>query len=222
MNELTSTFGKVRITKIDNVDYGSVYDALVFLGITKNTATKFYSRLKKDMPQVTAKCHNFKFEGRGQRETPVADLQTLLQICGKTREGYKIDNLAYETLSNLLTNPKLLVDQAEKIHGKKAVEVIEDRAKYLNSIHGLNGELQNHITDTQKAGMMYGTVHKHNNLSTGLPAKKGRDEMNDLQQTMLTAIQSVQRLKLNKSDSNDWEAVNLCKQTANDVKKMIG
>lgn len=221
MNELTSTFGKVRITKIDNVDYGSVYDALVFLGITKNTATKFYSRLKKDMPQVTAKCHNFKFEGRGQRETPVADLQTLMQICGKTREGHKIDDLAYKTLANLLTSPKLLVDQAEEIHGKQAVAEIESRAKYLTSIHGLNDELKDHITDEKRAGMMYGTVHKHNNRVTGLPDKKGRDSMDDEQQTMLTAIQAIQKLKLNKSSATNWNAVNECKNTANDVKKMI-
>ena len=221
MNELTSTFGKVRITKIDNVDYGSVYDALVFLGITRNTAKTFFHRLKKDNPQVVTKCNYFKFEGRGQRETPVADLKTLLQICGKTREGYKIDNLAYETLSNLLTDPKLLVDQAEAIHGKKAVVSIQDRAKYLTSIHSLNNELKEHIEDTEKAGIMYGTVHKHNNRVTGLADKKGRDDMNDDQQTMLTAIQAIQKLKLNKSDAKDWNAVNVCKSTANDVKKMI-
>ena len=221
MNELTSTFGKVRITKIDNVDYGSVYDALVFLGMSKNTAKTFFHRLKKDMPQVVTKCNYFKFEGRGQRETPVADLQTLMQICGKTREGHKIDDLAYKTLSNLLTDPSKLVDQAEAIHGQNAVTQIEDRAKYLTSIHGLNDELKNHITDEKRAGMMYGTVHKHNNRVTGLPDKKGRDCMNDEQQTMLTAIQAIQKLKLNKSDSINWNAVNECKNTANDVKKMI-
>jgi hypothetical protein len=201
MNELTSTFGKVRITKIDNADYGSVYDALVFLGIKKATAKKFYSRLKNDHPQVVAKCHYFKFEGRGQRDTPVADLQTLMQICGKTREGHKIDDLAYKTLANLLTDPSKLVDQAEAIHGQRAVNQIEDRAKYLTSFHSLGKELEKHITDDKKAGMMYGTVHKHNNR--------------------VTAIQAIQKLKLNKSNATNWNAVNECKATANDVKKMI-
>jgi hypothetical protein len=196
-------------------------ELIVFLGISKNTAKTFFHRLKKDMPQVVTKCNYFKFEGRGQRETPVADLQTLMQICGKTREGHKIDDLAYKTLANLLTDPSKLVDQAEEIHGQQAVTQIEDRAKYLTSFHSLGEELKNHITDDKKAGMMYGTVHKHNNRVTGLPDKEGRDQMNDNQQTMLTAIQAIQKLKLNKSDAQNWNAVNECKATANDVKKMI-
>lgn len=221
MNDLTSTFGKVRITKIDNTDYGSVYDALVFLGMTKNTAKTFFHRLKKDMPQVVTKCNYFKFEGRGQRETPIADLQTLLQICGKTREGHKIDDLAYKTLTNLLTNPSKLVDQSEEIHGQKAVSKIEDRAKYLTSFYSLGKELKKHITDKGKEGMMHGTVHKHNNRVTGLPDKDGRDKMDENQQTMLTAIQAIQKLKLNKSSSENWDAVNECKSTANEIKKLI-
>lgn len=219
MNELTSTFGKIRITKINNAEYGSVYDALKFLGISKHRDA--WMRIKNDLPMLSSKVDYFKFEGRGQRETPVADLQTLMQICGKTREGHKIDDLAYKTLANLLTNPSKLVDQAEAIHGQQAVTQIEDRAKYLTSFHSLGEELKNHITDDEKAGMMYGTVHKHNNRVTGLPDKDGRDKMDDNQQTMLTAIQAIQKLKLNKSTATNWNAVNECKATANEVKKMI-
>ncbi len=142
-NLLESQFGEIRITKINGIEYGSVYDALQWIGISNNnTKRSIFKRLKNDFPDVVAKCNDFKFEGKGQKNTPVADLQTLLQICGKTRQRYKIDNAAYETLTNILTNPIKTVEKIDKIHGKGTEKRTVD---YLDSFHGLNKSLDNRI-----------------------------------------------------------------------------
>ena len=78
MKIIESQFGKVRTTSINGVEYGSVYDSLQWLGMTKNTVTKLYSRLKKDIPEVTVKSKSFKFKGKGQRDTPVMTYDNLM------------------------------------------------------------------------------------------------------------------------------------------------
>lgn len=223
MKQLSTTFGKIRLTEIEGVEYGSVYDALKFLGLSSSAIRTFWHRLGNNNVEVVTKCNNFKFKGRGQKKTPVADLKTLLQICGKTREGYKIDNEAYGVLADLLQAPEKLVQRVEKIHGAKGIAKVKREADYLDSIHSLNDELNAKTPNDRTAtGMMIGSVHKHNNAITGLPSKRGRDQMTKEQQSKLTAIQIIEQLKLAHEAATGWNAVNLCKQTANSVIKLIG
>ena len=58
----------------------SIFDVIRFCG--KTGERKVLERLIQQHPEVVAKCHNFKFSGRGQRETPVADREGIAYIVG--------------------------------------------------------------------------------------------------------------------------------------------
>ncbi len=85
---LASALGKsvagmppVRKTIHAGEQVASVYDAIaVFKGCSANAARKEFTRLAECHPEVAAGCRYFKFAGRRQRETPVADAKTLVQI----------------------------------------------------------------------------------------------------------------------------------------------
>lgn len=57
----------------------SVYDMIGAIGQQKNPY-EFWKRLIATHPEVLTKCENFKFPGRGQRETPVTDFRGWLYI----------------------------------------------------------------------------------------------------------------------------------------------
>lgn len=59
----------------------SVYDLIRIAG-GKKGERKVWERLCKDHPELVTKCHNFKFPGKGQRNTPVANLENCLYILG--------------------------------------------------------------------------------------------------------------------------------------------
>jgi len=216
MKLIKSTFGNIRIATIDGIEYGSVYDALKLIGIKRpRDAWGYY---KNKYPMLSEKVDHLKFEGKGQRDTPVADLKTLFQICGKTREGHKIDDSAYESLTNLLTNPTKLIEQIDKVHGEGTAKRTVD---YLDSFHQMNNELDSKVTNESDKGMMLGSAHKHNNLAVGLKSKGDRDNMSQNQQNTLTAIQYLQKVKLSESNAKDWKAVNECKNTTDNVIRML-
>lgn len=59
----------------------SVYDVLVAFGVTdKANCRNVFSRITSKYPEVLTKCINFKFPGRGQRQTPVATEEGMYQI----------------------------------------------------------------------------------------------------------------------------------------------
>jgi len=58
----------------------SVYDVIRFCGCKGER--KVWERLAERYSEVVTFCHNFKFAGKGQRETPVASREGILQIIG--------------------------------------------------------------------------------------------------------------------------------------------
>ncbi len=59
----------------------SVYDVLqVVTGCSAPNCCNVFSRVSEAFPEVLTNCTNFKFSGRGQRETPVADARTIAEI----------------------------------------------------------------------------------------------------------------------------------------------
>lgn len=67
--------GEVRFTPDGRV---SVYDAIAFVTGSKNPYSD-WKRLQESYPEVLAKCEDFKFPGKGQRLTPVANLQVFTE-----------------------------------------------------------------------------------------------------------------------------------------------
>ena len=59
----------------------AVYDVLqVVTGCSAHNCSNVFSRVSQAFPEVNTGCSNFKFSGRGQRETPVAELRTIVEI----------------------------------------------------------------------------------------------------------------------------------------------
>ena len=59
----------------------AVYDVLqVVTGCSAKDCTHIYARVSAGYPEVLVGCQNFKFSGRGQRETPVADARAIVDI----------------------------------------------------------------------------------------------------------------------------------------------
>ena len=59
----------------------SVYDVLgAITGYTPNNCVNLWQRLSDQFPEVTTQSSNFKFSGRGQRNTPVTDAEGITQI----------------------------------------------------------------------------------------------------------------------------------------------
>ena len=59
----------------------SVYDVLsAVTGYTPNNCVNLWQRLSDQFPEVTTHSSNFKFPGRGQRDTPVTDAEGITHI----------------------------------------------------------------------------------------------------------------------------------------------
>ena len=59
----------------------AVYDVLqAVTGCSAQNCSITYSRVSEAFPEVLTNCSYFKFSGRGQRETPVADARTVVEI----------------------------------------------------------------------------------------------------------------------------------------------
>ena len=59
----------------------SVYDVLsAITGLSTNNCSNVWKRLQDDFPEVATNCSYFKFQGQGQRETPVCDARGITEI----------------------------------------------------------------------------------------------------------------------------------------------
>ena len=59
----------------------SIYDVIgLITGYTASNSAHMYDRLVVQFPEVCATCTNFKFPGRGQRDTPVTDAEGIVTI----------------------------------------------------------------------------------------------------------------------------------------------
>ena len=59
----------------------SIIDVVAIVtGMTSNVASNTIQRLKEAYPEVSSNWCNFKFPGRGQRETPVTDAEGIIQL----------------------------------------------------------------------------------------------------------------------------------------------
>lgn len=71
-------YGEIRVTPDERY---SVFDVIEVIG-GKNNPRKAWNDLKEQFPEVVTRCDNFKFDGQGQRPTPVTNKEGLLHIIG--------------------------------------------------------------------------------------------------------------------------------------------
>jgi len=68
-----------RLCTIGNKKFACVYDVVKNITGNQNIRDSF-RRLKSENPKLVANCDTFKFPGRGQGTTPVANGQIMLEI----------------------------------------------------------------------------------------------------------------------------------------------
>ncbi len=80
LDKSTAAMPPIRKVILEGEQVASVFDAMkAFRGPSCNPYEEC-RRLSERYPEVLTNCENFKFSGKGQRETPVADAKTLVQI----------------------------------------------------------------------------------------------------------------------------------------------
>lgn len=135
---------KIRMTEDGRV---SVFDIIQFIA-DKKAPHKVWERLCADFPEVLTKCHNFKFTGRGQRETPVADAKTTLEILSlvkRSKVGAKIREEAFDKLARFLNGDITLADEVLQINQNPKDQqwlAVRAQSKYVRAIY--TGVLQSH------------------------------------------------------------------------------
>ena len=107
----------------------SVYDVIKFCGCSGER--KVWERLSERFPEVVAKCHNFKFSGKGQRDTPVTDRAGIMQIIGllpgSVGRSYR-ESAAKVFVAYLDASPELAGDIIDRATPKD-LQKIETRLK---------------------------------------------------------------------------------------------
>lgn len=134
----------------------SVYDVLVAFGCYPNadTARITFGRICKANPEVSTFCSDFKFPGRGQRETPVTTeegMYQILMLCPGHR-GAEFRQLAAKVLRERReeeSNPELAYNRGRH----RAIAAWKRQGKTDQEIDGQLKliEARCHFTDTLKA-----------------------------------------------------------------------
>ena len=83
--QLAALLGKKKVAQIRKTDENppriSIIDVIATIsGKDKNHAAEDLRRISTGHPEVNAICVDFKFPGRGQRDTPVTDANGIVEI----------------------------------------------------------------------------------------------------------------------------------------------
>jgi hypothetical protein len=117
---------KIRL----NNKYLSIFDIISVAGGQKADASrKIWERISKNYPdEVVTLCHNFKFPGAGQRETPCVDVNGLVKLLmwipGKKAQEFR--NLTANTMVRYLGGDTSLATEIQNINNKHTQNGCED------------------------------------------------------------------------------------------------
>ena len=153
--------------RVNEKGHFSVFDVLVGFNVTdKSHCQSTLKRICDKYPEVNANLVNFKFPGRGQRDTPVADeegIYQILMLCPGKR-GAEFRSWAAKIVRERReeeSNPELAYSRGRQ----RAVNVWKKQGKSDKEIADqLKGiEARCHFTDTLKAhgvreGWQYGSI----------------------------------------------------------------
>ena len=73
-----NSIGHIRTT--ENWDISVIDVAAAITGKTNSAAMQDFQRIGKKYPETITKCDTFRFRGRGQQDTPIANLATMVEI----------------------------------------------------------------------------------------------------------------------------------------------
>lgn len=206
----------------------SVFDVIKFCGC--KSQRQVWKRVVEQYAEVVTKCDNFKFEGKGQRETPVAYRENIVYIIGllpgAVGRSYR-EQAAKVFLAYLDASPELagdIIDRASPEDLKK----IQARLKGKQIRVEFTSVLQNHgvtqgwqfgnCTNTLYRNMLGGTV-KELKAERNLPAKANlRDEL-DLKETV--EVMFAEHLSSLNIEKKNRQGYTECNQEIDSTTKAI-
>ena len=199
----------------------SVFDFIRVVGGQKGER-KVWSRLLTQYPEVVPFCHNFKFPGAGQRNTPTSDKEGILYILallpGTAGKSYrsaaaKIVLAFYEAPESLAN---AIIDRTED---PEALKRIEQRVKAKISNKGLN------FVISQAGGTCFAAVADINNIAilggtakqirAARGVKQTRDGLSRIELAMLETAELLEQEAIEEDRvRGDRQIISTCKNVA--------
>lgn len=216
--------GKVR--KTEDGRY-SVFDVIQFCGKKNPRAT--WDRLCETYEEVVAKADSFKFPGRGQQGTPVANRENILYLLGllpgAIGRAYR-EEAARVFLEYLDADPKLAVRIYEKasVVDRKWIKARQDGIDKRNSLtdtlqsHGVAGYQFAKCTDSLYTGLFNSTAVELREQRGLKPRSNVRDKMDSVE---LAAVALAEALADKKIDSENVFGFVPCRDACGDAGKKV-
>lgn len=222
---MVDEFGNVRVT-----DQGliSAFDLIRVVAGQKNPY-QVWVRLSEVYPDVLTTCENFKFPGRGQKETPVVSKKTALKILGilPGAVGASYREAAATTLLAYLENPDQLakaainrIDDVDKLddvaislaEARNRLKGIESRKSYTSVIQEQGKHEYWRATDEVYDSMLGLRAKDIKFIATGNIKAKGsaRGYLKDSAIAMLETIESLAASVALDSGEDVLELAKLC------------
>ena len=202
----------------------SVFDVIRFCGC--KSQHEVWKRLTVRYPEVSSKCENFKFSGKGQRETPVANRENILYILGllpgEAGKTYR-ESAAKVFLAYLDASPELagsIIDRATPENLKK----IETRLRSKQIRVSFTSILQDHgVTEGWQFGVctnaiyrpLLGGTAKEVKEERGLaPSANLKDSMEELE---LSAVMLAENYALHSIKKGNIQGFPGCRDASTDA-----
>jgi hypothetical protein len=220
---------EIRVTPDDRY---SVYDVIKFCG--KGNPRQSWKGLTEVYSEVVKKVDNYKFPGKGQRETPVANRQDILYIIGLLPgafgRAYREDS-ARVFLQYLDASPELaesVIDRAtpetlRRIQRRLDGKQIRVRFTHILQDHGVQEGWQFAACTNAIYVPLFGQDTKALRQSRGLPAKATpRDAMDSLELAALGLAEELSARNIEQKEVFGFSGCRReCADSAARVKKAI-
>lgn len=243
MSNLSVFAGEFDGTTIRVTEDGrfSVFDVLVAFGVAdkKQNAQVVHNRVVASNPEVSTFCSNFKFPGRGQRETPVANeegIYQILMLCPGKR-GAEFRGWAAKIVRERReeeSNPELAYSRGRqraiatwKKQGKTDKEIqtrlrgIEVRYQFTDTLkeHGVVQPWQYAIITNAIYKEIFGQTAAEMKESLGLSK---RDALRDnLSLSQMAANLLAEALSTEDIESNDRQGFQECHKATQDAASRV-
>jgi hypothetical protein len=208
----------------------SVFDVLVAFGAAdkSSNAKTVLDRISVRYPEVTTICSNFKFPGRGQRETPVASeegIYQILMLCPGNRAAE-----FRKWAAGIIADPDKALDHAvrrykrmgwsdkqiqARLDGKVARYKLTDTLKN----HGVEGKGYARCTDAVNVGL-FGQTAKQ--LQASRDTKITRDGLDEIELAALNLAELKAGRTIEKTQA--WgtpQCQSICASVANKIKQIL-
>ncbi len=229
---MVDTFGTIRINKDGLI---SVFDLIQVCAEFKGQDSKYmvWIKLTERFPEVLSKVEDFKFQGKGQKNTPVCTKETALEIIGLLpgATGKKYRALAAKLVLAYLENPAQLAENViartevvspEKLDNLAAqikeaqhrVKGIESRKSFTDVVNDQGRHHYWKATDEVYDSMIGLRAKDIKKLATGNDKAKG-SARSYLKDHAIRMLELIEGLAADVAADTGEDVVELAKECAN-------